>query len=119
MLLVRFPGYSCPGLIEAAHRCLRRGRRWREFPGIHAPASLKRVAPLGRESGSGVFRGLCPGFIEVLIRRREGQHGYGVSQGFHAPASLKQEVVTDYIGQQLLFPGHSFPGLIKVLLIFG
>ena len=116
--LLRFSGVNRPGLIEAFIIILRSSFPYRGFPGLIAPASLKRCAALrffssvgerfsgvnrpglieakklgaSRGSACAGFSGVNrPGLIEANSRSRDAARGRGGFPGLIAPASLKQE----------------------------
>ena len=80
----RLSGAFCPGLIEAGLRWPVRVRRTRRYPGLFAPASLKRrmdVATPAPYSAtlSGAF---CPGLIEAYFPATSRTVGGVVIRGF-------------------------------------
>ena len=63
---MKFSGVNCPGLIEANLGQLRLDESAQRFPGLIAPASLKRVRALSLRRRRDRFSGVnCPGLIEA------------------------------------------------------
>ena len=113
-----FPGFLCPGLIEARQSRAGLPRQSLVFRGFYAPASLKQGALLETTSGiRDCFPGfLCPGLIEAASWLTSPRHASLVFRGFYAPASLKQWNSWRRTNLGGRFPGFLCPGLIEAQL---
>ena len=133
-----FPGWICPGLIEAAHNCGPCVRRACEFPGWICPGLIEASSSRAGSRTQTTFPGwICPGLIEAswLMPDRDrkspfpgwicpglieaGQQGgprrssLANFRGGSAPASLKRRGLAG-AGRGLAgFPGWICPGLIE------
>ena len=85
-----FPGFLCPGLIEALAQAVQRPLLFC-FPGFLCPGLIEAItrSPVG-STGPSCFPGfLCPGLIEATRITVQPQELLVVFRGFYAPASLK------------------------------
>ena len=112
-----FPGFLCPGLIEAIPARQRAPRRRPVvFRGFYAPASLKPGVVGMTQLNDQSFPGfLCPGLIEATTSTLPRSTESSVFRGFYAPASLK--LAHDAKGEAIIpynvFRGFYAPASLK------
>ena len=88
--------------------------RRRGFPGLIAPASLKRPPSRWRRRRPERFSGVnCPGLIEAREVRRGSSKGYGPFSGVNCPGLIEAQFLNETATVGPKFSGVNCPGLIE------